>query len=692
MSMRWAVPLLAAAFVTPVFAAAPAPGADDPRIATILKSLGEVHSIESVAVSPDGQHLAWVLRGKGKSTVQLADIDGSHVHGIGKAGDCRQSGAVWAPDSKRLAFLSDCGTTAPGAGEGKQTDVYVVDTAQADAAAKQLTHLHGYARGLNWTADGKQIGFLYVEGGTRRASATAAAKPAAGEVGVDGLEIQRVAAVDAVGGALRMLTPAALYAYEFSFSPDASQIAYTAAPAPGDNNWWIAKLYVQTARPEAAPAMIVDTGKVAGSLKGLQMALPRFSPDGKSIAFIGGLMSDQGSTGGDIYRVSAKGGSEPANLTAGSTVTPVWLTWTGENSMIVAEHVGGDSRVSAYRFDASGKAAQSTLFSVPASIADGTAAMGLSLSKATDTVAFIQSSYEVAPEVHVGKFATSGDNRVVAAPPAAVTRINAAFKPSWGKTESVEWENEGHKVQGWLLYPANYDASKKYPMIVSVHGGPASAVVPRWPGVGFGGVPFSTLGYFVFMPNPRGSYGRGEAFVQANRKDFGYGDLRDILKGVDAIEAKLPVDDKRLGLTGWSYGGFMTMFSVTQTTRFSAAVAGAGISNWQSYYGENLIDQWMTPFFGASVYDDPAVYAKSSAINFIKKVKTPTLVVVGDRDAECPAPQSFEFWHALRAQNVPTSLVVYPNEGHGFASEEHRRDVLQRALKWFQTHLPPTTT
>ena len=110
----------------------------------------------------------------------------------------------------------------------------------------------------------------------------------------------------------------------------------------------------------------------------------------------------------------------------------------------------------------------------------------------------------------------------------------------------------------------------------------------------------------------------------------------------------------------------MTMFAVTQTHRFRAAVAGAGISDWQSYYGENSIDQWMVPFFGATVYDDPAVYAKSSAINFIKNVKTPTLVIVGDRDGECPAPQSFEFWHALRDLGVKTQLVVYPNEGHGF--------------------------
>ncbi len=132
---------------------------------------------------------------------------------------------------------------------------------------------------------------------------------------------------------------------------------------------------------------------------------------------------------------------------------------------------------------------------------------------------------------------------------------------------------------------------------------------------------------------------------------------------MDAIEKKIPaIDPNREALTGWSYGGFMTMFGVTQTTRFKAAVAGAGISDWQSYYGENSIDQWMLPFFGKTVYDDPAVYAKSSALTFIHNVKTPTMIIVGDRDGECPAPQSFEFWHALRAEDVKTQLIVYPTK------------------------------
>ncbi len=224
-------------------------------------------------------------------------------------------------------------------------------------------------------------------------------------------------------------------------------------------------------------------------------------------------------------------------------------------------------------------------------------------------------------------------------------------------------------------------------MVVSVHGGPAAAKSPAWP-AGFDATLLSASGYFVLFPNPRGSYGAGEEFTRANVKDFGYGDLRDILAGVDQVLKTQPVDASRIGITGWSYGGFMTMWAVTQTTRFRAAVAGAGIANWQSYYGENLIDQWMIPYFGASVYDDPATYAKMSPITFIKNVRTPTLIVVGDSDAECPAPQSYEFWHALKTLGVKTQLVVYPNEGHRFHKPEHQQDVVRRLAAWFDENMP----
>ncbi|MEO5830600.1 MAG: S9 family peptidase [Rhodanobacter sp.] len=655
----------------------------DPRIEQVLTELGKAQSIQAVALSPDGKQLAWVIERNGQPAIEVADADGRHVHPVSaahKPDHCAESGIAWAPDSRQLAFIANCSVDLTST-KAMQNAVYLADST-GKSAPKRLAELRGYVQALQWTNDGKSLGFLYVAGATRRASALFAAKPAAGEIGVTGVEIQRVASLDVASGTLRELTPANVYAYEFDWSPDGSRIAYTAAQPPGDNNWWIAKLYVQAAQPDATASVLVDPSSAAsGSLRGLQIALPRWSPDASRIAFIGGLMSDQGATGGDIYAVSAAGGSL-SNLTPDIHATPSWLRWTGPQSMLVSQISNGHSQLADYAVSATSARQQAVYFTLPASIGDGSASMAVSLSSDLKRVAFLQSSYASADEVHAGAL---GDT-----PPPAVTSFNAALKPSWGKAESVEWNNEGFHVQGWLLYPANYDTNKTYPMVVVVHGGPSSAVIPRWPGVGYGAAPLSALGYFVFQPNPRGSFGQGEKYVQANRKDFGYGDLRDILAGVDAVEKKLPVDDKRLGLTGWSYGGFMSMFAPTQTQRFRAVVAGAGISNWQSYYGQNLIDQWMPPFFGATVYDDPAVYAKSSAINFIKQVKTPMLIVVGDRDAECPAPQSFEMWHALRAQNVPTSLVVYPNEGHHFVDPAHQRDVLQRALAWFGKYLPAT--
>ena len=669
----------------------------DPRIAQLLGSLEKVRNISQTALSPDGKHLAWVIGGN-DSEIMLAVPDGQNPQRVltaGKSSGCSSSGIAFSPDSQKLAFLSDCTSTAgevkPGEGKVTQDDIFVATLSDAKAKAKQLTHLHGYAHELAWSPDGKQLGLLYTEGATRPSGALDAMKPPAGVIGVEGLEVQRVTAVDAMSGQVTPVTPSDLSVYEFDWSPDSSKLAYVAAPPPGENNWWVAKLYTQpvmTAGGAAPPAkmngraafdpgVLLDSGTVEGPLHGMQIAVPRWSPDGSKIAFIGGLMSDQGATGGDLYVIPTTGGA-PVNLTAKGEDSPAWMQWTSDTSLIVSSVSKGMSRVSSAKLDGS-SLSNSELFTLPASIGDGRLELSLSIAK-DGTAAFIQTSFDHAPEVFVAKLESG-------ATPKAVTQVNADLKPSWGKAVSVNWKNDGFNVQGWLIEPANYDPSKKYPMIVMVHGGPSSAVLPRWPGVGYGGVPFSALGYFVLMPNPRGSYGEGEKFTKANQKDFGYGDLRDVLAGVDAVEKQYPVDDKRLGLTGWSYGGFMTMFGVTQTNRFHAAVAGAGIANWQSYYGENSIDQWMTPFFGATVYDDPKVYAKSSAIDFIKNVKTPTLVVVGDRDGECPSPQSFEFWHALKAENVPTKLVVYPNEGHAFRLPEHRRDVLERALNWFQEYM-----
>ncbi|HUY93967.1 MAG TPA: S9 family peptidase [Terracidiphilus sp.] len=659
------------------------------QIDEVLRGLNRGHGMGQVAVSPDGTELAWVEGGYRGGKIMVAPIGDlakpQRVTAAAKSDQrCAEGQISWAPDSKSLAFLSDCGS-ADG-----QMNLYL---AKPDGSpAKQLTTLKGYVHAPAFSPDGTRIAFLYVEGATRPAGALAAMKPWSGVIGHDAIEVQRVAyaATNVTAPAeASFLSPANLHAYEFDWAPASNGMAYIAADPPGEDNWWVAKLYTQA--PGSEPKAILAPATVSGSLHGLQIAVPRWSPDGRTIAFIGGLMSDQGSTGGDVWIVSS-GGGQPRDLTEGRPASPAWVTWEDNNDLYVSELAGGNDQLIRLHLegDRTGNGRVSfgaPVFSIPGSVGDGRMSHSLSTTADHKLFVFSASAFDHAPEIYEAKPGTT-----MTAGLAGVTQLshlNDGVEPAWGKAVSVSWKNEQFHVQGWLLLPRNYDPGKKYPMIVEVHGGPAAAVLSRWGARGaLSPAAFSDLGYFVLQPNPRGSFGQGEAFTEANRKDFGYGDLRDILKGVDTVEAKYSIDPNRVGITGWSYGGFMTMFAVTQTHRFKAAVAGAGLSDWLSYYGENSIDQWMIPYFGASVYDDPAVYAKSSAINYIKQAKTPTLVVVGDRDGECPAPQSFEFWHALRDEHVPTELVVYPNEGHGFVNPAHSRDVLDRAIAWFAKYMP----
>jgi dipeptidyl aminopeptidase/acylaminoacyl peptidase len=492
-------------------------------------------------------------------------------------------------------------------------------------------------------------------------------EPTAIETGVieESFHEQRLALVDAGSGKTTQISPADTYVYEYDWSQDGKQIAYTAAKGNGDNNWWLAQLF----------RIDLATGEIKFVFKPTtQIAVPRWSPDGSTIAFIQGLMSDEGSTGGDVYSVAASGG-EAKNLTPNRKTSPAYLAWLSNSRLLITERVDGGSAITALGTDG----ASETLWRADESIHAGGEDLSISLSKDGKTSALIRSSWSQAPEVWAGPI---GDWQ-------SKTDANKSARPLWGEAKKLHWNSDGVAVEGWLLYPKDYDSQKRYPLLVAVHGGPASQRSPTWPTPGFDLSLMSAEGYFVLFPNPRGSYGGGEQFTAGNIKDFGYGDMRDINAGVDEALKTLPIDESRVGIGGWSYGGYMTMWAVTQTNRFRAAVAGAGISNWQSYYGENSIDEWMIPYFGASVYDDPAVYAKSSPITYIKNVKTPTLILVGGRDAECPAPQSYEFWHALKTEGVKTQFVVYPNEGHSFHDPKHREDVLKRTVAWFNENLKP---
>ena len=484
---------------------------DRAKIDEVLRGLGGGHGVGQVAVSPDGAELAWVEGGRGGGSIQVAPIDDltkAHRVTAAKSGEhCREGEMTWAPDAKALAFFSSCGQP-----DG-QMNLWL---AKPDGSAvRQLTALKGYEHEPAFSPDGTKIGFLYVQGATRPAGALAAMKPWSGVIGHDAIEVQRVAyaAIDVTAPVeATFISPANLHAYEFDWSPDSKGVAYVAADPPGEDNWWVAKLYKQDVGGE--PTAVLAPEKVSGPLHGLQIAVPRWSPDGKTIAFIGGLMSDQGSTGGDVWIVSAEGG-QPRDLTEGRPTSPAWVTWSGNEYLYVSELAGGNDQLIRLHLqgDRAGDGSVtfgSPIFSIPGSVGDGRMSHSLSATADHQLFVFSASTFDHAPEIYEAKPGTVMNPGLAGV--IQLSHINDGVQPAWGKSVSLSWRDDRFRVQGWLLLPRDYDPNKKYPLIVEVHGGPAAAVLARWGARGaLSPAAFSDLGYFVLQPNPQGQLrpGRG---------------------------------------------------------------------------------------------------------------------------------------------------------------------------------------
>src|SRR5258708_4008003 len=590
-----------------------------PAIERAIHALNAASGFDQAAVSPDGKRVAWVeeVRDKngghsGTSAISATAIDGeTPVRKITAASVPRaESGIAWAPGSPRIAFISDA--AKPG-----QSQLYLEGA--SGQPASRLTEVKGTLASPKFSPDGKTVAVLFTENATRAAGPLVAEVPETGEI-KDAFFEQRLAVVDIATGKLRQVSPADTYVYQYDWSPDSLNFVVSSALGNGDNNWWTAELSVL----DATSGLMKSIYKPS-----LQISYPAWSPDGESIAFIEGLMSDEDSVGGDIFLIPATGG-KPQNLTPERKTSASWLTWTQDGKIVAGEFAQGESFIISLD-PASGKI--DSLYSAADHVTLGTCGPSAAVSNDGKVSAAIRSSFSAPPEIWAGPNGAWKQ----------ITQRNKGVAAAWGEAKSVHWKSDSYQVQGWLIYPANFDPSKKYPLIVDVHGGPSAAVLSSWPSSGDFALALAASGYFVLQPNPRGSFGNGEAFTRANIKDFGYGDLRDILAGVDEAIKIAPIDSNRLGITGWSYGGLLTMWAVTPTNRFKAPKAGPSIANYQNSHGANQIDQWMIPFFGKSVYDDPEVYARSSPITFIKKANTPTLFIVGDSTAECPTPQAYRF-------------------------------------------------
>ncbi len=606
------------------------------------KKSASARSINDVAIAPDARQVGWVT--DSGIFIKSLTAPATGPKRLGPGGDI-----AWSPDSQQLAFLSS--------DKGNLQQLYVANV--KSGAAKRLTTLKGDFSNPQWSPDGKKIAFLFVADALRRPGAGVPIPLPVGVVGEKSFE-QRLAVIDVTSGRVSFASPADVYVFEYDWSPDSRQLVGTAAVGAGDDNWYSAQLY--TFNLGSAKAEVVFKPEK-------QITAPRWSPDGKQIAFIAGLMSGNlGGNSGDVYSIASEGG--PArNLTSQMKASAHNLYWRSASQILFREYIDGELGLG--EVSLAGDVTQ--LWKGPDFSQAGTWIEKISLAANGKTSAVILESLDHAPEIWAGGIGAWKK----------VSSVNQDAHPVANEVESIHWDSDNWSVQGWITYPHDYDARKRYPMVVDVHGGPS--------GMSTAGcdADLAAEGYFVFCPNFRGSAGFGGAFQSANFRDFGYGDLRDILAGVDTILKRLPVDNDRIGITGQSYGGYMAMWAVTQTDRFRASVSNAGIADWLSYMGQANIPQWVNSYFGVSIFDDPAAYARTSPMNYIKNVKTPILIVVGAEDGDCPAAQSLEYWYALKSLGVRTQLVIYPREGHEMTDPRHLRDVHLRTLAWFNEYLSP---
>jgi dipeptidyl aminopeptidase/acylaminoacyl peptidase len=409
---------------------------------------------------------------------------------------------------------------------------------------------------------------------------------------------------------------------------------------------------------------------------------PEWSPDGALIAFVSEAATGKPIADGTLpasivvshlmlYDVAAKASKDVSSRDF--DLQPGTARWSPDGRSIFFTS-GKRAYTEAFRFDvATGKYTQLTQLK--------TLQLG-SRSKDGRVVAVTMDSPAAPAEVYVtdSQFATY--KKLTNTNPQA-----AAF--SLGDTEVVKWNStDGMEIEGVLLKPVGFQPGRRYPMLVVAHGGPAGAFSNNYRVGGLeGGQLWAGQGWAVFYPNPRGSSNYGEKFLQANLNDWGGGDYRDIMSGVDAMVARGIADPDRLAHIGWSYGGYMTAWVITQTNRFKAAMVGAGLTNMLSMYGTNDIPSVLITYFGGiPTKETIPLYTARSAMTHIDKVTTPTLILHGGNDERVPTGQAYELFRGLKDRGKTVELVFYPREGHGISEYYHQKDRLTRIEDWVKRY------
>ena len=461
------------------------------------------------------------------------------------------------------------------------------------------------------------------------------------------------------------LTSGTFHIGSFDWSPDGKTIVFAHQVTPQVDVWETSDISTVPSDSGAIRPLVTRKGSDAS---------PRFSPDGKWISYTSDNGDSKWAQAYDLYLLPS-GGGEARKLAGTPDRSFGIVDWAHDGkSIYVSEVQGTVNRVLSVPTDGSRPSVLTT--------GEGNYS-GASFSGDGGTFAFIHQSTESAPEISVSP--------VKKFEPRKLTAINADV-PSlpMGKTDVIRWKSkDGKEIEGLLTYPVGYKKGTRYPLIVNIHGGPAGVFTQSYTGSGsiYPLQAFAQQGYAILRPNPRGSSGYGSEFRRANTNDWGFGDYEDDQTGVDKVIEMGVAHRDSLVVCGWSYGGFMTSFTVTKTKRFKAASVGAGVTNLMSFTGTADIPSFLPSYFGGEFWDRMDTYMKHSAMFHIKGVSTPTQVIHGLSDVRVPPSQGYEFYTALKRQGCPTEMIVYPRTPHGPLEPKFIQDIGERMIAWFNKHL-----
>jgi dipeptidyl aminopeptidase/acylaminoacyl peptidase len=632
---------------------------------TIEDSLA-IKLVSAPQISPDGKWVAYTISEWDKKDNRRV----SHIYTVSTGGgrstkltngDKGETSPQWSPDSARIAFLAD---------RNKGTQIWVIPAFGGEA--EQLTTEESDIQAFRWSPNGRFIAFTNRDVPKDKAEREKKKKDKFDTIVVDSdFRYSHLWTINVETKEKKRLTEGDFSVSQQRWSPDSTQIAFVRSQSGMQESSFIdisddrnTDIYIVPANG-GTPVQL--TSNPASDTN------PQWSPDGRSIAYIANNEPKSWAAKNDVM-ITATKGDTPINLTANffESAGPS-MHWSPDGKSI---------------FFTSGKGVYTHIFSVPSSGGEVAQITRENRNYGAFDIAASTTNWKIA--YTVTDSLTPEDIWV-----APLNKIEEAKKITWtnpeikdfalGETNVIRWKGpDNFDIEGLLVKPVGYEEGKRYPLILSIHGGPYS----RFSDTFNSRIQFwAANGYAVLMPNPRGSTGYGYKFTVANVGDWGGKDFKDIMAGVDAVIARGIADPEKLVVMGGSYGGFMTFWTITQTNRFKAAIGHAGISDWYSFHGQSDIPGLMEFGFIGQPWTSTENYRRYSPMTHVNSVKTAIMITHGERDMRVPITQAEQYYRALRKRGVEVVFLRFPREGHGIQEPNHIIDLAGRQLEWFDSRL-----